>query len=250
MSLDGRPLAGLDRDHATSLLRGPEGSVADLVVRRPGDASEWPLQVRRQQVVVPELTSRWLDATTAYLRLRSFPEGPTADQFERALLDFDQGGACGLVVDLRGNGGGRIEVGARLLSLFLPTGAPILERIDRSGGDRTWVAEDGQTFGRPLVVLVDDGTASMGELFAAAIQANGRGVIVGSSTHGMVAGGKTFPLGDGSGLEVTVLDIRSAAGGRLNGVGVTPDVAVEGGAPSDVALDQARTLLPSAPCER
>lgn len=243
LRLDGQPLAGLDREQASRLIRGPEGSVAELVVRRSAEAEEWAVSIPRRQIVVPELSSDWLDAATAYLRLRSFPEGATLDQVEQALVGFEQGGACGLVLDLRGNGGGRIEVGARLLSHFLPAGAPILERIDRSGGDRTWLADPAEPFGRPLVVLVDDGTASMGELFAAAIQDNRVGTIIGSRTAGNVAGGKAFPLGDGSGLAVTVLDIHSAAGRSLNRVGVAPDVAA-----TDSVLDQARSLLSTAGC--
>jgi carboxyl-terminal processing protease len=93
------------------------------------------------------------------------------------------------------------------------------------------------------VVLVDDGTASMGELFAAAIQDNRVGTIIGSGTAGNVAGGKAFPLDDGSGLAVTVLDIHSAAGRTLNRVGVAPDVAA-----TDSVLDQARSLLSTAGC--
>jgi carboxyl-terminal processing protease len=243
LRLDGRPLAGLDREQASRLIRGPEGSVAELVVRRSAEAEEWAVSIPRRQIVVPQVSSAWLDAATAYLRLRSFPEGATIDQVEQALVGFEQGGACGLVLDLRGNGGGRIEVGARLLSHFLPAGAPILERIDRSGGDRTWVADPAEPFGRPLVVLVDDGTASMGELFAAAIQDNRVGTIIGSRTAGNVAGGKAFPLGDGSGLAVTVLDIHSAAGRSLNRVGVAPDVPA-----TDSVLDQARSLLSEAGC--
>jgi carboxyl-terminal processing protease len=241
--VDGRPLAGLDREHASGLIRGPEGSVAELVVRRPTEADDWLVWVPRRPIVVPQLSADWLDDATAYLRLRSFPEGTTIDQVEQALVDFEQHGACGLVLDLRGNVGGRLEVGARLLSHFLPPGAPVLERIDRSGGDRTWVAEAGWPFGRPLVVLVDDGTASMGELFAAAIQDNHVGMIIGSRTAGNVAGGMAFPLGDGSGLAVTVLDIHSAAGRTLNRVGVAPDRAA-----TDSVLEQARSLLPIAGC--
>ena len=103
----------------------------------------------------------------------------------------------------------------RLLSHFVPAGTSVYETVDRAGRQQTRVAGGSSTTSLPLVVLVDSGTASMGEIFAAAVQDQGVATIIGSTTEGNVAGGKMFPLADGSALQVTVLEIQSSAGKRL-----------------------------------
>jgi carboxyl-terminal processing protease len=134
----------------------------------------------------------------------------------------------GLVLDLRGNSGGRLDVGTRLLSHFLPAGSSIYEEIDRSGRDRLRYSRSGlEQFGLPLVILVDGGTASMGEIFASAVQEHGAATIVGTTTAGSVAAAQIFGLPDGAGLQVTVYEIRAADGKELNRVGVAPDDVVD-----------------------
>jgi carboxyl-terminal processing protease len=149
------------------------------------------------------------------------------DTIEQDVAKFKDDGIHGLVLDLRGNSGGRIDVGARLLSHFLPAGSSIYEELDRSGENRPHFTRAGTLYDLPLVVLVDGGTASMGEIFAAAVQEHGAATILGSTTSGSVAAAQTFGLPDGSGLQVTIFEILSADGKALNKVGVVPDEVVE-----------------------
>jgi carboxyl-terminal processing protease len=156
----------------------------------------------------------------------------------------------GLVLDLRGNTGGRIDVGTRLLSDFLPPGTSVYQDVDRNGQKRVHFSRDGQQYDIPLVVLVDGGTASMGEIFASAVQEHGAATVVGSNTAGSVAAAQVFGLPDGSGLQVTVFEIRSADGNQLNKVGVTPDDVVQpvsrNPSGSDPAIDKAVEILHDA----
>src|SRR5207302_10911431 len=132
------------------------------------------------------------------------------------------------VLDLRGNSGGRIDVGTRLLGHFLAPGSSVYEEVDRGGASSTHFAGRGATrYDLPLVVLVDGGTASMGEIFASALQEHGAATILGTNTAGSVAAAQVFGLPDGAGLQVTVFEILSADGKPLNKVGVVPDEVVQ-----------------------
>jgi len=146
------------------------------------------------------------------------------------------------VLDLRGNSAGRLDVGVRLLSRFISEGV-LFRQVDRSGRVRSIspiAAYAGPSL--PVVVLVDGGTASMGEIFASAIQEHGVGWVVGSPTAGSVAAAEVYPLGDGSAIQVTVTEIYSGQGRPLNGAGVQPDLEV---APSldDLARGVDRQLV-------
>jgi carboxyl-terminal processing protease len=244
-------VAGLSLDKTISLLRGPEGTVVELVVRRPGLENLLTIPVERAQITLEFLTHRMLDDQVGYIRLRGFPEPSVVDRFEQSMADLTSQGMQGLVLDLRGNSGGRLDVGSRLLSFFLPPGTSIYQQVDRGGNTEARTSREGTRYSLPLVVLVDGNTASMGEITAAALQEQGVATIVGKPTAGSVAAGQVFALGDGSALQVTVLEIRSGAGKQLNGTGVTPDEVIEADPlavtpEKDQALDRAITLVREA----
>jgi len=187
-------------------------------------------------VQIAFVRSQMLADGVGYARLRGFADTSVADSFEAALDDLQRQGATSLVLDLRGNSGGRLDVGQRLLSRFVQAG-PLYRELDRDGASRAIQAQAGRANGLalPLAVLVDGGTASMGEIFAAAIQDYHRGSVIGTRTAGSVAAAQVFGLQDGSGLQVTVMEISSANGRVLNGKGVEPDRTI---APDLAALRQ------------
>ena len=229
LRIDQVDAADLPAKAATDLLRGPIGSTVELVVQpRDGGAPE-TVRLEREQIRLESVVPGLLGDDIGYIRLRAFPEPSVVDAFERALADFEARGVHGLVVDLRDNAGGRLDLGRQLLSDFLPPGASLYQVIDRAGDERTAAAEARvHPSSLPLVLLVDDRTASMGEIFAAALHEHGVASLVGTRTAGNVARGDLFPLGDGSALNVTTSEILSAAGAPLNQVGVEPDELVEG----------------------
>ncbi len=226
LRIDGATTMELPLARAVRLLRGPDGTAVELLIRRRGAPAPVAMTIHREQISPDNMVSREIGDGVGYIRLRSFPEQSVADAMEQAMATFEERGVRGLILDLRGNSGGRLDVGVRLLSHFLPAGTSVYETVDRGGRQQTRVTGGGSMASLPLAVLVDSGTASMGEIFAAAVQEQGVATIIGSTTEGNVAGGKMFPLADGSALQVTVLEIQSSAGKRLNGVGVVPDETV------------------------
>ena len=247
LSINGQDVAGRALEEITGLVRGPAGSSVTIVVQRGDDPDPLTFSVERAEIHLQFVQQRLLGDDVGYVLLRGFPEPSVVDAIEQDVATFQQQGVRGLVLDLRGNTGGRIDVGTRLLSHFLPPGTSVYEEVDRNGQNHMHFSRDGVQYDIPLVVLVDGGTASMGEIFAAAVQEHGAATLVGTPTAGSVAAAQVFGLPDGSGLQVTVFEIRSSDGKPLNRIGVTPDEVVDTGVPNaagdDPALSRAVAIL-------
>lgn len=247
VSINDQSVGDLAVEEMTSLVRGPAGTSVKLVLQRGDDPSLLTYSLVRTEIHLQFVSQRLLGDDIGYVMLRGFPEPSVVDTIEQDVANFQSAGVRGLVLDLRGNTGGRIDVGTRLLSHFLPPGTSVYEEVDRSGENRMHFSRDGAQYDIPLVVLVDGGTASMGEIFASAVQEHGAATIVGSNTAGSVAAAQVFGLPDGSGLQVTVFEIRSPDGRELNRVGVAPDDVVDprarAAAGDDPAIDKAVEIL-------
>ncbi|HZS02854.1 MAG TPA: S41 family peptidase [Chloroflexota bacterium] len=214
-------------DEVVNLVRGPEGSSVRLRIQRAGSDRVDELTVTRAQVSLPFVASRLLTGNIGYVALRGFPEPSVIDSVEKAVNQFQRDGVRGIVLDLRGNSGGRLDVGSRLLSRFIPDG-PIYRAVDRRGREETInVREARPILTVPLAVLIDDGTASMGELFAVAIQEHGVGRVLGTTTAGAVAASVVLPLSNGGALQLSIEQVYSGGGALLDRVGVHPDQEVE-----------------------
>jgi carboxyl-terminal processing protease len=227
VSIDGQPVAGMALDEMTTLVRGPAGTAVNIVVTRGDDPTELAFTVQRAEIHLQFVKDKVVEDDIGYVMLRGFPEPSVVDSIEQDIASFQSEGVHGLVLDLRGNSGGRIDVGTRLLSHFLPNGTSVYEEVDRRGQNSSHATHGTAQFGLPLAVLVDGGTASMGEIFASAVQEHGAATILGTNTAGSVAAAQVFGLPDGSGLQVTVFEILSSDGAPLNKVGVVPDEVVQ-----------------------
>ena len=234
LRINDQPVAGMALDEMTGLVRGPAGTQVSLTVRRGDDPAELTVLVQRAEIHLQFVQDRVLADDIGYVLLRGFPEPSVLDSIDKDVATFQAEGVHALVLDLRGNSGGRIDVGTRLLAHFLPNGSGVYQEVDRGGQNSTHSTRGGSAYDLPLVVLVDGGTASMGEIFASAVQAHGAATVLGSTTAGSVAAAQVFSLPDGSGLQVTVFEILSADGKPLNKVGVVPDEVIDP-APADTA---------------
>ncbi|HZT06461.1 MAG TPA: S41 family peptidase [Chloroflexota bacterium] len=253
VAIDGQPASDLDPADAADLIRGEEGTVVRLTIDRPGATGHREIEVRRGAIHVPVIQSRVTD-NIGYLQIEDFSSGDLPAKVKAALESLRSQGARGLVLDLRGNPGGRIDVGTAIAGYLLPANAPIYQETIRRGQTVTATASGQRIWDGPIDVLVDEGTASMGEILAAALQEDVGAKLFGVQTAGAVAGSVVLPLADGSAVQITIERIDSAKGTVLNNVGVSPDVRIDttlGAAgevvdqPLDAAMSDLRTRTAS-----
>lgn len=246
LEVDGVWTQGLDLVQAISLIRGPEGTEVRLIVRSP-DGSEWEAAIVRAQIEVPTTESRMLDQGIAYLAVYDCnalaPRG-----VREGLEDLLKSNPLGLILDLRGNPGGYLHVAKEVADEFIDEGLLLIER-DSSGRETLHRASrGGRATAIPLAVLVDAGSASAAEIIAGAIQDNGRGVLVGTTTFGKGSVQVTERLSDGSALQVTIRRWYTPSDRLIEGQGLVPELEVNISeddilAGRDPQLDRAVTYL-------
>lgn len=227
VAVNGQSIAGRSLDAVTQLITGPEGTMAVLTVQR--NQMQASFNVPRRSIQVQTINDvQFVDqsAKIGYFKLDTFASA-SAREMEAALWQLHQQGMQGLVLDLRGDPGGLLTTAIETADMFLPSGTIVSTRGRTSQDNSTETAREEQTWKVPLVVLIDDHSASASEIFAAAIQENGRGIIVGRHSYGKGTVQTLFPLNSlPAGLRLTTARFYSPSGRPMAGEGVEPDVYV------------------------
>jgi C-terminal peptidase prc len=225
-SIDGHKVTGASLDSAVDLITGPSGSQITLGVRRDERIAEVKL-VRRRVEVHSVSEVKMLDDSVGYIKLEKFAQN-SSEEFDKALWDLYRQGMKSLVIDVRGNPGGLLTTAIQLSNKFIPSGTIVSTRGRDASDDMVEYAHRDRTWKTPLVVLVDENSASASEIFAAAVQENSRGKIVGCRTYGKGTVQTHFPLQTVQGtLRLTTAKFYSPNGREMAGAGVEPDVHVE-----------------------
>ena len=226
MKVNDLSTGGLAVDQVAGMIRGPAGTPVTVTFQRPGMADPLVVTMTRAPILVPSIfRTDLLDGGVGYVRLYQFVEG-TGRDVRNALTRLLAGGMRVLVLDLRGNSGGYLHELDNVLNALLPFGVPVYTEM-LQGGQVEVVRTTRPPLLQasiPVVLMVDEGSASAAELLAAAIQENHRGVLVGAKTSGAVEASVMIDLSDGSALSVTTFRLATGHGVRLEGAGVEPDV--------------------------
>jgi carboxyl-terminal processing protease len=255
LSVDGRPCQELGLEATAARLRGPAGSEVILRLRPPDGRREQEVVLRRREVNLQPVRPQRVTVeghSLGILRITQFSE-PVPEQVRDALAAFAGGKdgqppVEGLLLDLRNNSGGLVQAGLAVANTLLD-GATIVETQDRGGIQDRQQAGPGVLYDGPMLTLVNGGTASASEILAGALQDDGRSLLVGSRTFGKGLIQSLIPLGDGSGLAVTVARYLTPSGRDIQNQGIAPDQALEApeplnpGSRDDDWLTQAETLL-------
>lgn len=246
IAVDGKPLPDdADIALANTWLRGEVGSRVVVSVLRPASGRTLRFPLTRTDVPEPSVEYRLLEGAApavGYVRITLFGE-KTATELQRALAFLRQQGAEALVLDLRGNPGGLLEAAVEVSSRFLRRGVVVYE-VDAGGDEKRFSVRPRLAVDEPLVVLVDEGTASAAEIVAGALQDQGRALLVGRTTRGKGSVQLAYQLSDGSSLHVTASLWLTPERRQINGVGLEPDVTVEGVAgDADSVLEAGLELL-------
>lgn len=228
LSVDGVAVGGGTTEQfkdAVNRLKGEDGTQAELRILR--GESEVQCMVTRGEVSLSNVFHSMLDDNIGYIAISQF-SGDDVVAFSTALNELQDAGACGLIIDLRGNPGGLITDVVSIADEILPAGL-IVYTEERSGERKEYFAE-GDYCDLPLAVLVDGMSASASEILAAAVQDYDRGVVIGTQTYGkgIVQSMMEF-TGDGSGMQYTFAAYYTPGGVCIHETGVTPDIIVEAG---------------------
>jgi carboxyl-terminal processing protease len=246
VEVEGQDVTGLSQNEIISLVRGPAQTLVRLGIHRPNVADILTFEVVRQRISVPSVTSRVLEGEIGYIQLYGF-EDDTAAEMVEALRAMNADALRGLILDLRGNPGGYLTTSIQVASAYLEDGNILVERTpDRT----TEYPRMGEVIAAhvPMVVLVDQGSASASELVAGALQDHHRATVVGMPTFGKGSVQRWYMLSNGGGIRVTVSRWYTPNGRSVSDHGIQPDVVVAyeppaGGSDDDNQLTAAVAVL-------
>jgi carboxyl-terminal processing protease len=251
VSVDGHSIAGESSQASTERIKGPEGTEVTLGVRSGAHGRARAVKLTREQISVPVVSSRLRTVGSrrlGYLQMASFTDGvhgAVAAQVRR----LRRHGAEGLVLDLRGDGGGLLDEAVLTASVFLPKGETVVSTRSRSEGDALYKTKGGNLPSLPIVVLIDRNTASAAEILTAALADDAGARTVGTRSYGKGVFQQEVSLSNGGALKLTVGEYFTPMGVNLAGKGIHPDVRAPDlpGTARDEGLERALGLLVTEP---
>lgn len=223
LEVDGVDVDGMSTTELVKLIKGPKGTDVTITIKR-GDLIK-DVVVTRDKIEVPTVSHEMLENDMGYLRISGF-DGVTYDQFMEAFNDLEAQDQKGMIIDLRYNGGGYTHIVSGILDELLPEGT-IYYTEDKYGEQNVISSDEEKKFDKPLVVLVNESSASASEILAGAVKDHERGVIVGTTTFGKGLVQRGVELDDGSYLTVTIARYYTPDGHFIHGTGIEPDVLAE-----------------------
>ncbi|MFN8161120.1 MAG: S41 family peptidase [Solirubrobacterales bacterium] len=226
VSVNGRSIAGLDADVATARIKGPAGTTVRVGVLRPSEGTTRAVTLTREEISLPITGSRIVEHDghrLGYVSLFTFSD-QAARALRRATQRVERRGAEGLVIDLRGNGGGLLRQAVLTSSIYLPRGKVVVSTRSRTEGSTVYRTVGDPLPPRPIVVLINRDTASAAEILASALADNGAAKTVGTRSFGKGVFQQVIDLSNGGALDLTVGEFFTADGISLAGRGIRPDV--------------------------
>lgn len=224
ISVDGTEYTAEDFDNIADYIKGKEGTTVNIVIERNGERHSF--DIVREKINTNPITIEMLENNIGYLKLPSFDEG-TAEDFKAKVEELQTEGAQKLIIDLRNNGGGIVEEATDIADLLLERGKTIISTVDNQEQKEVTFSENDPTFTMPVIVLVNENSASASEILACSLQDNERATIVGTKTFGKGIIQTLLSLTDGSGLKITTEEYYTPKGTTIHNVGITPDEVVE-----------------------
>ena len=230
VEIDGEDVLGMSIDEATSKLKGEKGTKVDIKVLRDREADSFPLTIVRDIVTVQSVTHR-AEGDIGYVRISTFSE-QTAEGLEKALKKLAKeipGGPKGLILDLRSNPGGLLDQAVEVSDIFLEGGEIVSTRGRRARDTLREMGSPGdQLSGKPIVVLINGGSASASEIVAGALQDRNRALLLGTKSFGKGSVQTVIPLQNGlqGALRLTTAKYYTPSGRSIQALGIDPDIAM------------------------
>lgn len=249
IGIDGEDMTGVAPEAARLKVLGPKNSIVILTIKRQGVEEPFDVEIQRARIIVPSVKSEMLENDIAYVRLYTFGD-KTTKELKEALEELMDQNPKGLIIDLRNNGGGYLVTAVEVTSEFISEDKVVLyEEYNDQPRETFETLDNGLAIDIPLVVLINEYSASASEIVAGAIQDHERGLLVGEKSFGKGSVQQWIPLIDNQGaVKVTTARWLTPNGRHIHGAGLTPDVVVKrdeetATTEDDPQLDKAIELL-------
>lgn len=227
IAIDGVDMKGTIAELARQKVLGPAGTQVVLTIQREGVEQPFDVTITRKQITIPSTETKMLENQIAYIRLNAF-SNTTAEELHSALMDQMAQNPKGLILDLRYNGGGYLDTAISVGSEFIPSGVVAYEEYGDGTRNSFNATGNGIATQIPMVVVVNEWTASASEIVAGALQDHGRAKLVGVTTYGKGTAQNWIALSDNEGaIRVTIARWLTPNERNVNGTGLTPDVEVK-----------------------
>jgi carboxyl-terminal processing protease len=226
MQVNGEDVRGVTVEELRSKVRGPKGTSVTLTVMREGEVTPVDISVTREEIKLRSVSWRMLPDDVAMVHVNRFAE-QTTEEFRQALSELESQGAQAIVLDLRNNPGGLVHELVGVAGQILPPESTVMLEQDRSGDQRPYKTDrDSTPTALPVVVLVNENSASAAEILAGALQENGRAQVIGAPTFGTATVLRPFDLPGGAQLRIGTSQWLTPKGEEVRGVGIEPDELV------------------------
>ncbi len=224
LSVNGVEYSGDDMTLASNVIKGEEGSTVELEILR--GAEKLHFEIIRKKITTNPIISEELENNIGYIQISSFDEG-TAESFKNKFQELQGKGIKSLIIDLRNNGGGIVEEALEIADYIVPKGEKLLITVNKEEEEKIEYAEQDVMIDMPIVVLVNENSASSSEILAGALKDLGEATIVGKKTYGKGVIQQFLALRNGSGLKITIEEYYTPNKTKINGVGIEPHETVE-----------------------
>lgn len=226
IGVNGKELDGEDVSEVVTWIKGEPGTTVDVNVYRPSTDEELTLTIERRKIDNSTVSYEMKENNIGYIEVTDFYEA-TGKQFALALEDLENQGMQSLIVDLRNNPGGYVDVVVDMCDRILDSGVIVYTKDKEGNIAESFEATDKESFHLPMVVLVNGSSASASEIFAGCMQDHGVATLVGTTTFGKGIVQRVIPLSDGSAVKLTIEKYFTPNGNDIHEIGIEPDVVVE-----------------------
>jgi len=230
VKINGDQVQGKTLMEAVNLMRGPVGSSIEITVRRKGQKKAINFKIKREIIEIKSVDAKLIENQIGYLKLRAFNEN-SSSQLKKEIAKFEkEKSLIGYILDLRNNPGGLLSQAIRVADFFLEDGEIVSTKGRKLNENRKFFAKEGDRIkGKPLIVLINGGSASASEIVAGALQDQKRAVLLGETTFGKGSVQSIIPLKNRGAIRLTISKYYLPSGKSISKIGVTPDIQVEEG---------------------
>ncbi len=228
VKINGQQVQGKTLMEAVNLMRGPAGSPIEITIRRVGLKKAKIIKIIREIIEVRSVISKQIQNKIGYIRLRAFNEN-SGSQLKNEISEIEKNKkTVGYILDLRNNPGGLLSQAVKISDFFLNDGEIVSTNGRKSNENRKFFAQKGDKInGKPLIVLINNGSASAAEIVAGALQDQKRAVLLGETTYGKGSVQSIIPLKNKGAIRLTVSKYYLPSGKSISEIGVVPDIRVE-----------------------